>query len=135
MTPEEAQKIDAIHEAVFRMEPTVAAISRSMEGIDVRVRAAEIKAGQHDVQITRLQSDVDGLGRKVRYHAEQGALRPQAPAPMPPMTAPAPERASWPAFVALLAELPSYWHFIVMISGGLAAIVAALIKLHRILGG
>lgn len=91
------RKIDEMFGMLHELKPVVMDIREGQKEMDARVRGVEVQAGAHSVKIERIQSDLDGLGKKIRY----------APTPA------APEGRSFGAFLEIIASLPTYWHVVV----------------------
>lgn len=114
-----SDKLDELLGLVHEMKPMLSDVRESQKATESRVRASELLAVEHGVKITRLESDVDGLGRKVRHVANGDTL-----------VAAKAEGGNWRALIELLAVLPQYWH--VILSIGMSAIAAiTLIWRHR----
>lgn len=69
------QKIDFIYATVFEMAPEVKHLAQSLRAMEHRIRAAELKIEQHDVQVDRLMHDMDSIGKKVRYDITENKLK------------------------------------------------------------
>lgn len=114
-------KLDAIFAAVHEMKPMLADVRDGQKSTEARLRASEISQAEHGVKIERLQTDFDGLGRKVRA-VETRILAPAAPA----VPAPAREsKFSWTTIIEFLSAAPTLAHFVITVFIGLGAIAAA----------
>ena len=112
------EKIDEMHGMLHAMKPMLEEVRADQKAMDTRQRASELLAAEHGVKIGRLQSDVDGLGRKVR------AVETRAPA------AARESSFSWMAIVDFFSAAPTLAHFAVTCAIGLMALGAALWRLH-----
>lgn len=111
------QKVDDVRDMLHEMKPVVSALARSTESLDVRMRAIEIKQSEHDVKLLRTQSDVDGLGRKVRAQRERHIHGPADS-----------EGSRWIDFLEVLAAVPKHWHVILTLGSMVTTAVMVLIR-------
>ena len=91
------KKIDEMFGLLHEMKPVVLDIREGQKSMDTRVRAIEVNVGVHAVKIDRIQTDLDGLGRKVRGIETR-----------PPATS----EGRWTDIVEFLGAIPLYWHVI-----------------------
>lgn len=112
------QQINEMHGMLHAMKPMLEAVREDTKAIDARVRASELQGAEHGVKIQRLQEDVDGLGRKIRYAV-----------PAPPAAA-GETPGKWAAFADFMGALPTYWHVIVSAAMFVGATVTMLVR-HR----
>lgn len=105
-------KVDEMRGMLHEMKPVIAASAETLKSLDDRQRALEIGHAEHKVQIVRIQSDLDGLGRKVRSQ----------PARVQPASH---DGSKWIAFLEVVAVLPKYWQALIVL-GSLAMTMLAL---------
>ena len=115
-------KVDAVVAAVNRMEPMLGDVRSGQKDAEIRLRAVEVNIAAHTVKIERIQTDLDGLGRKVR-HIE---MRPPGPPTAPSAEVP----GRWAAVAEFLGAIPAYWHAIGYVAAGVLS-VAAIIARHK----
>lgn len=118
--PDKDEKIDKIFEAVFEMRPMLSDVRENQRAIDERMRAAETRGAEHGVKIDRIQSDIDGLGRKVRAVEVRSTV--------PSAVAAADTPGKWAALADFLGALPAYWHVVASTAMFLAAIATTLAR-------
>jgi hypothetical protein len=111
------KKIDEMRDMLHELKPVVLDIREGQKAIDIRMRAVEVLGAAHTVKIDRIQTDMDGLGRKVRSIETRPPSGPPAPAP-----------GRWDSMVDFLAAVPAYWHVAAYAVTALIAFVAILRK-------
>lgn len=123
MEPEDRRLLTETHGLVRELKPLIEATRADVSGLDNRTRNLEVAYGAHDVKITRIQSDLDGMGRKFRAASQ---MIKASPTPVPD----AGERGLLRTTFEFLAEAPTYAHVIVSGVSLLVAVAATLWK-HR----
>ncbi len=117
----DSEKIDAMFGMLHEIKPVVLDIKEGQKAMDTRLRVVEGIGVAHEVKISRIQSDMDGLGRKVRSYQPLSNAEERGE----------PRGGKWLAFLEVLAVLPQYWH--VCLSIGMAALTLATILIrHKI---
>ena len=112
------RKIDAMFGMLHEMKPVLIDVREGQKEMDARVRSVELQVGTHAVKIERIQSDIDGLGKKIRHTT--------------PIVIPArrSDHLGWRSLMEFLSVLPTYWH--VILSAGLcfSSFLAILWRRH-----
>ena len=85
------EKLDAIHMTVMGMKPQLDFAVDGIKSIDARLRSAEIKVVQHDVEVKQLENNIAGLWRKMRKNRGDGEGR-------------------WHGIAEFITALPAVWH-------------------------
>ena len=106
------RKVDAVVAAVNRMEPMLGDVRTGQKDADIRLRAVEVNIASHTVKIERIQTDIDGLGRKVRSIE----IRPPGPPPA--------ETGKWAAVAEFVGSIPAYWHAIGYVAAAVLSVLA-----------
>jgi hypothetical protein len=112
----DSEKIDEMHGMIHAMKPMLEDVRADQKAMDSRMRVNEARGERHEVKIDRIQSDMDGLGRKVRncQPASIAEVRGE------------PRGGKWLAFLEFMAVVPQYWHVCLSIASvGISAVVIA----------
>ena len=118
--PPDNDKIDEIHKVIYAMKPMLEDVRDSQRGMDTRMRAVEIVGAEHKVKIDRIQSDMDGLGRKVRSIQPLSIAEKRGE----------PRGGWWAGMMDFFEALPFYWKFILPWASAIIATVVAAWR-HR----
>lgn len=113
------QKLDDMHGMLHEMRPMLAEVRDTQKAMDSRLRIVEVVAVEHKVKIDRIQSDLDGLGRKVRARPTGADAAGRGE----------PRGGKWLAFLEFLAVVPQYWHVIFSL-GSLVTTAAVILYRH-----
>jgi hypothetical protein len=120
MESEDRRLLNEIHGNTAGMRALVEMHSADLQRLNARAGMLEVKSAEVEVKTTRLQQDLDGLGRKVRAQQERrlaASARPEN------------EGSKWLAILEVLAAAPKWAHAIVSI-GSIAGLAAALLWKH-----
>lgn len=114
------KKIDDMFGLLHEMKPVLIDVREGQKAMDARMRDSEVRSERHAVKIERLESDIDGLGRKVRNHTG-GISQPRGESP----------GGKWLSFLEIFAVLPQYWHVALSIGMGAVTVFTVLISVWR----
>ncbi len=117
-------KLDRILGMVHEMKPVLIDVREGQKAMDERMRASETRGTEHEVKIERIQSDIDGMGRKVRgVEARTLALGPTPP--------PETEPGRWRGIIEFVAAVPAVWHIVGGVVAGAAGVISAVAFVWR----
>lgn len=119
MDAEDRRLLLEIHGTVSGIQPVLEANTATLRVMDERQRKGEMVSVEHGVKIERLESDVDGLGRKLRsqsLHLHQGGGG----------------HGRWLSFLEAMVILPKYWHILLGLGGVASALISILLRLHGV---
>ncbi len=110
------KKLDDLLGMVHEIRPVVLRIEDGQKAFDTRLRSVEIVGAEHGVKIERIQSDIDGLGRKVRSYQPLSQAEKRGE----------PRGGWWFSVMEFFEVMPLYAKFIIpWVTTAIAIVIAA----------